>query len=260
MVLTQPAGRAEALATRLRERGFDTVHWPLGAIRPVDGMDWAALATRFAASDWILFPSPGAIGTVLAAFDSAGIDWPAGPAVGLVGQGSRDALEPWRGRWPALAAARLLVPDGAVQDVDALIAHPWIVARPGARVTAIGRPQATPRGVDALRARGATVDVVPAYRFDPLEPPGDAAAWLDERAARDADLVFLVADAATGRRLGAFVDARRSAGWSRGRAVLTQHPAIARALRDDGWRRVIQHSAGSDDTVRALESLQDSQR
>jgi hypothetical protein len=50
------------------------------------------------------------------------------------------------------------------------------------------------------------------------------------------------------------------AGFVRGQPVLTQHPAIARALRSDGWRRVIEHPPGQEGVIAALESVTDDER
>lgn len=260
VVLTQPALRTDTLVARLQLHGFAAECWPLSVLAAADGVDWGDVARRFAASDWVLFPSPGAIAVVLAGLDAAGLAWPAGPAIGVVGQGSLDALQRWRLRWSTLRDARVVAPEGAEQDADALLALPGLAEPAGRRVVAVGRTGGPPRGLDVLRARGADVQVCTVYRSDPAPPPAHAAAWLAARAAAGAGFAVCAADAGSGRRLGAYVDALPAGAWVRARPMLTQHPRIADALRADGWRCVHLHPPGPDGLVGALESLRDTAR
>lgn len=260
VVLTQPSLRTAGLVATLHARGFATECWPMGTLAPADGVDWPVLARRFAASDLVVFPSPGAIAVVLGAFAASGLDWPAGPSIGVVGRGSLEALAPWRARWPALRDAAVAVPDGPEQDAQALLSLPGFAEPAGRRIAVVGRAGTVPRGVDTLRARGADVTVCTAYRFDASPPPAHAASWMAGRAADGRDFAISAADAGSGRRLGAFVDALPAGGWVRGRPLLTQHPRIADALRADGWRCVHVHPPGPDGLVAALESLRDTER
>jgi uroporphyrinogen-III synthase len=260
VVLTQPTLRTAALVARLRSLRFVVEAWPLGRLGAADGVEWPGVARRFAACDWVVFPSPGAIEVVLGAFDGAAIDWPAGPAVGVVGRGSLEALRRWQPRWPTLRDTPVASPDGAEQDADALLALPVFADPAGLRIMVVGRSGSVPRGVDALRARGADVQVCAAYRMDPTPPPPHAASWLAERAAGGRAFAISVADAVSGRRLGAFVDGLPVAHWVRAQPLLTQHPRIAAALRADGWRCVVLHPPGPDGLVAALESLRDTER
>jgi uroporphyrinogen-III synthase len=260
VVLTQPALRTAPLVARLNARGVATECWPMSLIAAADGTDWVALAGGLAASDWVVFPSPGAIEVTLASLRAADLHWPAGPSIGLVGRGSVQALLPWRPHWSALRDARVLAPGGEDQDADALLALPEFAAVEGRRVAVISRVGVEPRGVQALRARGANVQVWGVYRVDPLAPPPHAGAWLAWRAAHRRGVAICVADAGSGRRLGGFVDRLPVGDWVRGQPLLTQHRRIAAALRADGWRCVHRHDPGTDGLVAALESLPDIER
>jgi len=260
VVLTQPALRTAPLVARLNARGFATECWPMTLIAAADGVNWEAVARSFAASDWVVFPSPGAIAVTLAALRAADLDWPAGPSLGLVGRGSAEALMSWHTDWPALRDARVLAPDGDDQDAEALLALPEFAAVAGQRVAVIGRVGMEPRGVQALRARGASVQVWGAYRVDPLAPPPHAGAWLASRAADRRAVAICVADSGSGRRLGEFVDRLPVGSWVRGQPLLTQHRRIAAALRADGWRCVHRHDPGTAGLVAALESMPDIDR
>lgn len=260
VVLTQPAVRTAPLVARLNARGFATECWPMSLIAAADGVDWVTVARDFAASDWVMFPSPGAIAVTLASLRAADLEWPAGPSIGLVGRGSAQALAPWRTHWPALRDARTLAPDGDDQDADALLALSEFAEVTGRRVAVVGRAGTEPRGVQALRARGASVQVCGVYRVDPLAPPPHAGAWLASRAAGRRGVAICVADAGSGCRLGGFVDRLPVGDWVRGQPLLTQHRRIAAALRADGWRCVHRHDPGTDGLVAALESLPDIER
>lgn len=257
IVLTQPAIRTGPLRTALEARGVEVLCWPASELAEASGVDWPGLVVQLARSRWVLLPSPGAIEVVMSALAREGFGWPAGPTIGLIGPGSRQALDPWRHRLPGLADAAIVEPDGPPHDADALLARSEFAAPAGATVTVLRRADGREAWIDTLRARGAQVAAVTVYASRALDPPADARRWLAERAARGGAFAVAVASGDAGRRLARFVEPLPCAGFVMAQPVLTQHPGIARALREQGWRRVIEHVPGRDGLIAALESATD---
>jgi uroporphyrinogen-III synthase len=255
VVLTQPDPRGAAIAAAVARPGLLPVRWPLSRIVPTATLDAAGLHARLAASDWVLVPSPGAIHVVADLLAAGGLDWPARPAVGLVGPGS---LEAWRSRaqaLPGLRGARVVVPPGPAFDAAGLLAAPELARLDGQLVLVLRREDVEPAWAEGLRARGAQVRTLAAYRAEPIGPPAGAADWLTAVGARGEALAWSVASAEAGGRLAAFVAPLPCGDWALGRPVLAQHPRIGAALQGYGWRDVRLHDPGVEALVRALESL-----
>jgi len=257
VVLTQPAIRLEPLRAALAARGIEAVAWPASVLAEAPDVDWRRLAAQLAGYRWVLLPSPGAIEIVMSALQRAGCAWPAGPAIGLIGPGSREALDAWRYRLPGLAAVVAVEPDGPPHDAEALLARPELAAIRGEPIAVLRRADGREAWLEVLRARGAQLAAVTVYQARPLDPPPEAADWLAARAARCSAFAVAVASGDAGRRLARFVAPLACAGFVMAQPVLTQHPGIARALRDQGWRRVLEHAPGRDGLIAALESLTD---
>jgi uroporphyrinogen-III synthase len=257
VVLTQPFLRAAELAQRLQALGYEPLAWPMSEIAEAEGIDWPALIERLAACRWVLLPSPGAISVVMAALARHGLAWPAATGIGLIGPGSREALAGWYDRVASLADAPTLAPEGPLHDADALLERPEFAALLGVGVAVLRRADGRESWLHTLRDRGAALAAIDVYRARPADPPADAAAWLAARAADDRPFAISVASADAGRRLAAFVAGLACADWVRGRPVLTQHPRIAQALREQGWRSVRKHPPGLGGLSGALESMPD---
>ena len=257
VVLTQPAIRIQALRAALAARGIDAVAWPGSALAEAPGVDWHRLVVLLASCRWVLLPSPGAIEIVMSALAREGCAWPGGPSIGLIGPGSREALDAWRSRLPGLADALVVEPADPPHDAQTLLARPEFASPVGEAIAVLRRADGREAWLEALRARGARVTAVTVYESRPLEPPPDAADWLAGRAARGRAFAVAVASADAGRRLARFVAPFACAEFVMDQPVLTQHPGIARALREQGWRRVIEHPPGREALVGAVESLTD---
>jgi uroporphyrinogen-III synthase len=254
VVLTQPEPRACALAASLERRGLEVVRWPLTAIDALPGIDWPSLAATLADCRWVLLPSPGAIDVVMGALFRHGIAWPTATGLGVIGPGSREALDAWRSRLAGLAGAPTVEPQRAPHDADSLLAEPALAALDGVPVAVLRRADGREAWLHTLRERGARLHAISVYAARDAAPPSDASAWLAARASHDAPLAFSVASADGGARLGVFVDGLACAAWVRDRPVFTQHPRIAEALARQGWRRVERHAPGADGLVGAIES------
>lgn len=255
VVLTQPARRATALADVLRRAGVEVAGWPMTGIDETPGLDWPAIADTLSGCRWALLPSPAAVEVVFDALMRHGLAWPAATGLGLIGPGSREALDGWARRVPGLASARVLEPAAAPYDADALLARLEFASLAGSSVAVLRRADGREAWLHTLRERGATVHALTVYAACGAEPPADAGARVAAWAARDAAVVFSIASADAGSRLARAMAALPEAAWILGRPVLTQHPRIAHALERAGWRCVIRHEPGTAALAAAIESL-----
>jgi uroporphyrinogen-III synthase len=152
IVITRPESRS--LAVALEELGAEVSMVPLIEIRPVeDPHTLDAAVADLASYDWVVFTSVNGVAAVGERL--AGIGETRVAAVGPVTAGSVRSL----GVEPSFVAAR------ASEDIAA-----GLGSIDGARVLLPQADIADPRLADELRDRGATVDVVVAYRTIQVEP------------------------------------------------------------------------------------------
>jgi uroporphyrinogen-III synthase len=174
IVVTRPREHARALVARLEALGAEAPIVPLIAIEPLeDGGELARLVERDE-HDWIVFTSANAVAAVGALLGGVSARFAA------VGTATAAALREYAveasfvpGRFAALEIAAGLEPLG---DARVLLPQSEI---------------AEPLLADELRARGAVVDVVEAYRTVPRRPSPDELATL-----RAGDAVVLMSGSA----------------------------------------------------------------
>lgn len=252
VVLTQPAPRVEAVAARLRGLGHEVL--VLGLSRIVERTNDSAVRDavgRLARYDWAILVSPSAVhaAALLAP------DWPAGTGVGVVGPGSRAALADAGFRH---APSLVLSPDAPPFDGQALAGLAPLDAPSGLRLLVLRGESGSDTWIEALRARGAEVDVVAAYRHERVEPGADALetmrAWLDDEAS---PVRFVVTQTATVERLDAVLAGAGLQRQAKRSTAITIHARISSALRKAGWRDVRQVQPGDQALVLALESASD---
>jgi hydroxymethylbilane synthase len=179
IVLTRPRRQAGALASALAARGATVVEVPLVEIAPLEDMSAldAALAS-IQGYDWIIFTSANGVAAVA---DRLGARRPPTTRVAAVGPATADAV------------ARLGVEPAFVPDVFAaeeIAAGLGPIA--GSRILV---PQADIAPSDLaveLRARGAGVEAVAAYRTLPREPTSDEVAEVE----RGADAIVIASGSA----------------------------------------------------------------
>ena len=258
VVLTQPASRAAALSAALGASGIASTRWPMTSIEEAPGLDWPALAATLSGCRWVLFPSPAAIEVTMAALRRHALRWPAAVGIGLIGPGSRDALDAWSARLEGLAAAPRIEPLAPPYDAEALLARGELASLAGVGVAVLRRADGREAWLHVLRTRGALLHAITVYAARDADPPVGAAGWLAERAATGGSVAFSIASVEVGERLARFVGALPRAEWALGCPALTQHPRIAEALRACGWRHVLRHPPGAAGLVAAIESLDDS--
>jgi uroporphyrinogen-III synthase len=255
VVLTQPTIRSDALKDALIAVGWDPVEIPMSAIVEGPDLDWPDICLTAAQSRWVLFPSPAAVAVVMAALQRHGLSWPPGPGIGLIGPGSREMLCAWQSRITGLAAAVRIAPDVAPFDAERLLARPELNQVAGDTVMVLRRADGREAWLHTLADRGAEVIARSVYRLIELAPQPGASEWFGARAAGGAGFALSIASADAGHRLAKHVSALPCADWLMHQPVMTQHPKIAQALRERGWREVREHPPGVVALVHALESL-----
>jgi uroporphyrinogen-III synthase len=173
VVVTRPRGTGARLRPELEELGAEVAEVPLVEIEPAEP---GALATALSEdADWIVVTSANAVraaGTRLQSLSRG--------RFAAVGPATADALREL-GIEPAFVPDRFAA--GAVAE--------GLGSVEGLRVLLPQADIASPELADELRRRGASVDVVVAYRTVELEPDEDGVA-----AIRSADAVLLASGSA----------------------------------------------------------------
>lgn len=249
VILTQPEPRVHALADRLRARGHEVLVPGFSRIVERAGdPDVQRMLARLAEFDFAVLVSPSAVHAV------AGLvrRWPPTVLCALIGPGSRAALDD---AGFDQGPERVLVPSQAPYDGASLTTLPPFDAPAGLRVLVLRGMTGSDDWIDALRARGAHVQVCAAYRHEPIEPAAGALAMLGERPAQELrEMQIVVTQTATVARLDEIL---RQAGIREQvlqMQALAIHPRIVASLQQAGWTRVRQIEPGECALMHALES------
>ncbi|HZX25654.1 MAG TPA: uroporphyrinogen-III synthase, partial [Telluria sp.] len=156
IVITRPRVQAEPLAARLAASGRAAVVFPLLEIAPL--ADDAALRAALAQLDSFAlaaFVSPNAIDAAFAHVKS----WPARLPIAVLGEGSRAALARH-----GVACTVYSPPDPEHSDSEGLLSVLDLASLRGKRVLLVRGESGRELLADVLRAAGAEVVAVPAYR------------------------------------------------------------------------------------------------
>ncbi|MGS0744259.1 uroporphyrinogen-III synthase [Glaciimonas sp. GG7] len=159
IVITRPQAQAVVLAQQIAKRGGEPVIFPLLDILPL--RDTAELQATLAQLDryvLVVFVSPNAID---AAFSHIA-QWPAGVAIGIVGEGSRLALA--RHGVTGQNVTIFSPPDLTKTDSEGLLQALKIDALSGQRVLIVRGDGGRELLADHLRAAGAEVISLSAYQ------------------------------------------------------------------------------------------------
>lgn len=156
ILVTRPRAQSRLLCDRLRALGARVAAVPtIDILPPAAGGPLDRALGRLCAYDWVILTSPNGARACLARAAALGVDLAAGP----------------RPRWAAVGPATEAVLRRAGIRVDAMPSRYLTDAIPAALPDLRGRrillprtDAASPALADALRARGAAVEVVTAYR------------------------------------------------------------------------------------------------
>lgn len=193
VVITRPLAQARPLAERVAALGRPVELLPLLDIAPL--ADPAPLQAALAGlSDYALvaFVSPNAIDAAFAHLSG----WPAGVTLAVLGEGSRAALAA-HGITPAVAT--IVSPaDAAHSDTEHLLQTLDLAALRGRRVLIVRGESGRELMADGLRAAGASVTVVAAYRRSVPALTPALAATLRRLLARQNDWLITSSEALRG--------------------------------------------------------------
>lgn len=243
IVVTRPAAQASRLSGLLRGAGAQPIEFPCIEIAPLaDSASLADALARLAAFDMAIFISPSAVNAALDAVQAAGITWPPGLGVAVVGPGSRRALES-RGFSGVVAPATRY-------DSEGLLASPALRDVSGKRIVIFRGKGGRELLADELRRRGA--DVVHAECYERRLPNADASSLLARwQSGRVAAIVFTSSQAVQnfvrltgGRLLATMADT----------PVFVTHERIAAAASAAGFSHVIRAGAGDEGLTVALKA------
>lgn len=237
VLVTRPAGQAEALCQAVQALGGEALALPTIAIEALPQAAQRVAEAATAGVDVAVFTSANAARVAWPLLHAAGV---APAQVAAVGEGSAAALR------EAGCAAAVQVPGRA--DSEGLLALPVLEQAAGRRVVIFTGEQGRELLAAALEARGARVRVTAVYRRAlPAAPEARVVARLRAGAVH----AVTVSSAEGGRNLYALLPA------DAGRVVallphVVPHPRIAQALRQAGVPTVLVAQGGDAALAAAL--------
>jgi uroporphyrinogen-III synthase len=243
IVVTRPAGQAEALCEAIAARGGQALRFPVLGIAPAaDEAPLAEVTTRLEGFDMAFFVSPNAVEFALG-YILPRRDWPAALQVATVGGGSERALH-------RMGFAHVIVPISGF-DTEAVLALSEFSASAmrGRKVVVFRGDGGRDLLGEVLRQRGAEVEFVTVYRR--YCPDADSSALI--AAARSGALDAIVLTSSEGvRNLASMLgsDGLRALCEV---PVYAPHPRIAGFALEAGFRRVVETDAGDAGILAGLE-------
>jgi uroporphyrinogen-III synthase len=257
VVITRPLAQAKSLADRVAALGRSVELLPLLEIAPL--ADQAPLLSALARlHDYALvaFVSPNAIDAAFAHIRQ----WPAGVTLAVLGEGSRAALAE-HGVTPA--TVQIVSPaDSAHSDSEHLLQTLDLAALNGKPVLIIRGESGRELMADGLRAAGAVVDVVPAYRRSVPALTPQLAATLRRLLAQQNDWIITSSEALRGLcDLLAKVDLQHPDAMQHNSVVAMQqqhlivpHARIAETANNLGFSKLTLTGSGDERLLAALQS------
>ncbi len=156
VVVTRAEDTDGPLSRELRALGLEVLSWPAVSVKPADPAALDAELARVRSFGWVVFASRHAVAAVLARLPQA----PSGVRVAALGRATAQVLRQ-RG-WPVD-----LMPDEAnAAALIAAFAAGWSAADRGVRILYPASSRALPTIAAGLRALGAQVSQVEAYRTE----------------------------------------------------------------------------------------------
>ncbi|HJU99632.1 MAG TPA: uroporphyrinogen-III synthase [Burkholderiaceae bacterium] len=258
VVITRPAAQAGALAARIAATGRDVALLPLLEITPLaDPAPLQAVLAGLAGYAMVAFVSPNAIDAAFAHITR----WPDGVALAVLGEGSRAALAA-HGITPANAT--IVSPaDTAHSDSEHLLQTLDLAALRGRRVLIVRGEQGRELMADGLRAAGAEVTVVAAYRRAVPALTPALAGQLRGLLARPNDWVITSSEALRGlvglleqlgRQENAGAPASKYVVMMQQQHLIIPHARIAETANHLGFTRLTLTGSGDERLLAALQS------
>lgn len=250
VVVTRPHAQALPFAERLRAIGRAPVIFPLLEIAPLD--DTSTLREHLADIGryaLVAFVSPNAIDAALPHI----VHWPPAVAAAVVGEGSRQALERHRIAPPNYTVH---VPqDPARSDSEGLVAALDVSRLAGMRVLIVRGESGREFMADALRAAGAQVEQLAAYRRIAPVLDAERRAQLERLLDQGADWVVTSSEALRNlKRMAQETGGHALVEKLQRQHFLVSHARIAETAATLGCANVMLTASGDEPLLAALQS------
>ena len=254
VVITRPAAQAGPLAARIAALGWPVTLLPLLEIHALDGAEECAqlqaVLARLAEYDLVALVSPNAIDCVFAHLPA----WPSGLPLAVVGEGSRQALA---AHGVTEANATITSPlDTARSDSEHLLLALDLPALRGKRVLIVRGDGGRDYLADGLRAAGAEVEFVTAYRRKVPKLTPALRATLDKLLQHNNDWIITSSEALRGllALLGEMGDEKTIVVKMQQQHLIVPHARIAQTAAVLGFARVTLTGSGDAGVLAALQS------
>lgn len=250
VVITRPRAQAQALADSVAALGRETVLLPLLEIFPLaDQSGLARALADLSGYALVAFVSPNAIDAAFAHLPR----WPGGVALAVVGEASRACLA---GHGVDAANATIFSPlDPLRSDSEHLLRALDMGALAGRRVLIVRGETGRELMGDGLRAAGALVTTVAAYRRQVPAMTPQLAATLRRLLARDNDWIVTSSEALRGLLgLVAQLDDGASVAKMQQQHLIVPHARIAETASALGLAHVTLAGSGDASLLAALQS------
>jgi uroporphyrinogen-III synthase len=250
VVITRPRAQCEGLARAVEALGRTPVLLPLLEISALD--DTAALKAELAQLHtfaMVAFVSPNAIDAAFANLDRG----PAGVTIAVVGEGSRAALAR---HGVTDANATIVSPrDPSRSDSENLLQSIDLPALAGKRVLIVRGQSGRELMADGLRAAGAEVSTVAAYRRSVPPMTADMAATLSALLASSNDWIITSSEALRGlMALVRELDSDAAVAKMQQQHLIVPHARIAETANTLGLTRLTLTGSGDERLLAALQS------
>lgn len=240
IVVTRPQQQSAALAGMIEAAGGRALRFPVIEIRDTDkSAELDAVIDRLDGFDIAVFISPNAAERAMRRIATRR-QWPPALAAAAIGPGCAAALA-------AHGIGGVTVPPQRF-DSEGLLGTPLLQNVAGKRVVIFRGNGGRELLAEALRGRGATVELVECYRRE--RPEADAAPLLAAWARGEVDAVTVTSSEGL-RNLFALLGVA-GAPLLRATPLFVPHPRIAAVARDLGCVQVIECEAGDSGLIAAL--------
>lgn len=254
VVITRPAAQAGPLAAKIAALGWPVTLLPLLEIHALDGEDECAqlqaVLARLTGYDLVAFVSPNAIDCVFAHLAA----WPPGVPLAVVGEGSKMALA---AHGVTAANASITSPfDTARSDSEHLLLALDLPALRGKRVLIVRGDGGRDYLADGLRAAGAEVEFVTAYRRKVPTLTPALRATLENLLQHNNDWIITSSEALRGllALLGEMGDEKMAVVKMQQQHLIVPHARIAQTAAALGFARVTLTGSGDAGVLAALQS------
>lgn len=254
VVITRPAAQAGPLAARIAALGLHVTLLPLLEIHALDGAEECAqlqaVLARLSDYDLVAFVSPNAIDCVFAHLPA----WPSGLPLAVVGEGSRLALA---AHGVTDANATITSPlDTARSDSEHLLLALDLPALRGKRVLIVRGDGGRDYLADGLRAAGAEVEFVTAYRRQVPTLTPALRATLENLLQHNNDWIITSSEALRGllALLEEWDDKKTAVVKMQQQHLIVPHARIAQTAAALGFARVTLTGSGDAGVLAALQS------